>query len=102
MRFRYLEISAEVSVQEWLESHIYPHGHGFIAQTNMNAAGYCMLPEALQMVIILDSMGSRRDSMARRSNSGNSSKKRTQRCARLISHGRQTLPPQIMLVELDE
>ena len=62
----------------------------------MKRAGNVSVPFARATVILFSSNGSRSDSMTRRSNSGNSSRNKTPRCARVASPGRGFVPPPIM------
>jgi len=59
----------------------------------MTFAGNVSVPLARLIVTILSSNGCRSTSRTRPSNSGNSSRKSTPRCARLISPGRGQRPP---------
>jgi len=66
---------------------------GFIAATSWKRAGKSICCAAREIVMLPLSSGSRSTSSTRRSNSGNSSRNSTPRCASVISPGRGLLPP---------
>src|SRR3989344_7660453 len=70
-----------------------PHGQGFIAATKIKLEGKTAVPLARDMETILSSSGWRKDSITRFSNSGNSSRKSTPRCASVTSPGLGYVPP---------
>src|SRR3989344_3020216 len=70
-----------------------PQGQGFEAPINMKRLGKVKVFLAREMVIFPSSMGWRKDSSTSRWNSGNSSRNNTPRCARVISPGRNGVPP---------
>src|SRR5688572_32958615 len=87
IRARYLAISGGAQRQRPEVSPRYPHGHGFMAATSWNRAGYSTWNEAREMETTPDSIGSRRLLSTRRLNFGISSRNKTTRCERLTSHG---------------
>ena len=70
-----------------------PQRQAFMAATSMNCAGKATAALALQTTTRPSSSGWRRLSSTARGNSANSSRKRTPRCAQLISPGRSLAPP---------
>ena len=74
----------------------YPQGHGFIAPSRINFAGYFIECVALDITISPSSRGWRNTSSTALGNSTISSKNRTPRCARVISPGFGLLPPPII------
>src|SRR3989344_9546670 len=70
-----------------------PQGQGLAAPININRLGKVKVFLAREMVIFPSSIGWRKDSKTSRWNSGNSSKNKTPRCARVISPGRKGVPP---------
>ena len=53
---RYLSIEESLQLQRFLSGK-YPQGHGFMAPTSMNSAGYVRLDLVLETVIVWSSKG---------------------------------------------
>ena len=71
----YRLFTASEQVHSFVGCPKYPQGQGFIAAIKSMFDGYVTVPEVLVIVTIPFSRGCLNDSFARRSNSGNSSRK---------------------------
>ena len=88
-----LAMAAEAQRHSLTGSLANPQGHGFIAEIMVKLAGNVTEPEARASVTFRSSSGWRRTSRVCELNSGNSSRKRTPRWARLSSPCRGQEPP---------
>ena len=70
----YLSMSDALHIHRFNLLPIYPQGQGFIEATSVHDAGKENVPFARDTVMTPSSSGSRKDSITRLSNSGNSSK----------------------------
>lgn len=95
-RERYRSIVFGEQVHSFSGSHMYPHGHGFMAHTRENRDGYRQLILTRLIVISPSSSGWRSVSRICLSNSRNSSRKRTHLCASDISPGFESRPPHMI------
>src|SRR3989344_4301374 len=89
----YLSRSDGLQIQVFCLLPAFPQGQGFIAATNMKLEGKTAEPLAREIETILSSSGWRRDSITLFSNSGNSSRNKTPRCASVTSPGLGYVPP---------
>src|SRR3989344_3180736 len=80
--------STMCGIQSQREEPQKPHGHGFKAAMSMKFAGNIAEPLEREMETTRSSKGSRSALITSRWNSGNSSAKRTPRCASVASPGR--------------
>src|SRR3989344_6580399 len=91
----YLSKSDGLQIQAFCLFPALPHGQGFIAATRIKLEGKMAEPLAREIETMLSSRGCRSDSITLFSNSGNSSKNKTPRCARVTSPGLGYVPPPI-------
>src|SRR3989344_5688571 len=89
----YLSRSDGLQMHAFCLEPAFPQGQGFMAATKIKLEGKTAVPLARDMETILSSSGWRRDSITRFSNSGNSSRKSTPRCASVTSPGLGYVPP---------
>src|SRR3990167_6857922 len=89
----YLSRSEGLQIQAFCLLPAFPQGQGFMAATRIKLEGKTAVPLAREMETILSSSGWRKDSITLFSNSGNSSRNRTPRCARVTSPGLGKVPP---------
>src|SRR3989344_216927 len=89
----YLSKSEGLQMQAFFLFPAFPHGQGFIAATNIKFDGKTAEPFAREIETMLSSSGWRSDSKTLFSNSGNSSKNKTPRCASVTSPGLGYVPP---------
>src|SRR3989338_7560372 len=83
----YLSKSEGLQMQAFCLLPVFPQGQGFIAATKIKLDGKMAEPLAREMETMLSSSGCRSDSITLLSNSGNSSKNKTPRCANVTSPG---------------
>src|SRR3989338_7510332 len=89
----YLSKSDGLQMQAFCLLPVFPQGQGFMAATRIKLEGKMAVPLAREIETILSSKGWRRDSITLFSNSGNSSKNKTPRCASVTSPGFGYVPP---------
>src|SRR3989344_2557654 len=91
----YLSRSDGLQMQALVLDPAFPQGQGFMAATNIKLDGKIAEPLAREIETMLSSSGWRSDSITLLSNSGNSSRNKTPRCASVTSPGLGKVPPPI-------